>query len=92
MPETIAAHALITGRVQGVFYRAGTQREAERLGLAGWVRNLPGGQVEAHFEGARAHVETMLTWCEHGPPAAQVTLVETEWTQPEGFSSFEVRY
>ena len=89
---TAAAHATITGRVQGVFYRASTQREAERLGLFGWVRNLPSGQVEAQFEGPREKVEAALAWCAQGPPSAHVESVESDWTAPEGFAAFEIRY
>lgn len=69
--------ACISGRVQGVWFRASTREEALRLGLDGWVRNLPDGRVEAVFEGEAAALETMLAWCRVGPPGARVDVVET---------------
>ncbi|MBN1382914.1 MAG: acylphosphatase [Deltaproteobacteria bacterium] len=65
-------HVYISGRVQGVFFRAGTQRTARDLGLTGWVRNKADGSVEAVFEGDHANVEKMLQWCREGPPGAAV--------------------
>ncbi len=65
-------HVLISGRVQGVFFRAETQRAATGFNLSGWVRNLPDGRVEAVFEGEDAAVDKMLAWCHIGPPAARV--------------------
>lgn len=65
-------HALVTGRVQGVSFRAGTQHEARRLGLSGWVRNLPDGRVEFEAEGPTADIEALLQWARSGPPAARV--------------------
>lgn len=67
---------LVFGKVQGVFFRESTRREAERLGLAGWVRNRADGCVEALFEGHTHAVNAMVQWCQHGPPAADVTGVE----------------
>lgn len=60
------ARVFVSGKVQGVFYRASTQEEALRQGLAGWVRNLPDGQVEAVFEGTPEAVEDMINWCHTG--------------------------
>ena len=85
---------VVRGRVQGVGFRYATSRQAEALGLAGWVRNRPDGAVEAEFEGARAVLEDMLTWCGEGPAFGRVTRVEHTWepagaTHHEGFS---VRY
>lgn len=74
----------MTGRVQGVSYRATTADEAERLGLVGWVRNLPDGSVELEAEGEPARVAELLRWCEHGPPAARVTHVTVEERAPTG--------
>lgn len=89
----IRAHVLISGHVQGVFYRASTQRQANALGLRGWVRNLPGGRVEALFEGEQATVERMLAWCRQGPPNAYVTDVDVRYEPFTGeFTSFGVRY
>jgi len=66
---------LITGRVQGVFFRASTAREAERLGLKGWARNLPDGRVEVLALGSAAHVAKLAAWLAVGPPRARVDAV-----------------
>ncbi len=82
----------VTGRVQGVWFRVSTQREAQALGLAGWVRNLPDGRVEAVAEGPRALVERLVAYCHEGPPMARVDDVEARWTEPQGLTPpFEVR-
>ena len=73
--SSVRAHAVITGRVQGVFYRASCRDEAAARGLAGWVRNNPDGSVEAVFEGPEAVVLAMLDWCRRGPPSAAVEKV-----------------
>lgn len=78
------ARLLVSGRVQGVCYRASAQDEAIRLGLAGEVRNLPSGQVEATVEGPRAAVEEFIAWCRVGPPAARVSDVAVEWSEFKG--------
>lgn len=83
--------ALVSGRVQGVFFRDSTREKAEALGLSGWVRNLPDGSVEAVFEGAEVRVAEMIFWCEEGPPNASVQNVATEQEEPEGLDGFEVR-
>jgi acylphosphatase len=70
----------ITGRVQGVWYRGATEAEARRLGVAGWVRNLPDGSVEAVIEGEPATVRALVAWCRTGPPGARVQDVSE---QPE---------
>ena len=70
---SIRAHLIIEGRVQGVWFRDSTRQEAVRLGLSGWVKNRFGGTVEVVAEGPRERVETLVTWCHHGPPAARVT-------------------
>jgi acylphosphatase len=72
------------GRVQGVFYRQSTVDAAARLGLRGWVRNLPDGRVEALAEGPRAALEALLDFCRRGPPAARVERVEVEWLEAGG--------
>jgi acylphosphatase len=69
-------HVIISGRVQGVWYRASTKQKAEELGLAGWVKNTEEGNVEAVFEGDEAVVDEMIAWCWKGPPLAKVTDVE----------------
>ena len=81
-------HCLVSGRVQGVMFRAATQHEAQRLGLDGWVRNRRDGTVEAVFSGAPDSVERMLALCREGPPAAQVDnidIVQEGGGVPAGF-------
>lgn len=70
--------AIVSGRVQGVSYRASTAAEARRLGVAGWVRNRIDGSVELEVEGAADRVAALLAWCEQGPPAARVSRVAVE--------------
>jgi acylphosphatase len=88
--DVIRVHVLISGRVQGVGYRASTWDMAQLLKLNGWVRNLRDSRVEAVFEGPRAQIEEMLRWCHQGPPAAKVNAVETSYETPEGLQGFEV--
>ena len=90
MAET-RAHVFVSGRVQGVFFRAETSRLARSRGLAGWVRNLPDGRVEAVFEGPRWAVESMLEWVRAGPRGAAVRSVEVSWEDPEMEHGFSVR-
>lgn len=73
--EEIAVRCLVDGRVQGVGFRYWTQRKAHELGVVGWVRNLPGGAVEAVVQGPDAAVKAMLEWLETGPRHARVTSV-----------------
>ena len=70
--------AIVTGRVQGVAYRASTVFEARDCGLTGWVRNRPDGSVELEAQGDDDGVTALLAWCAHGPPAARVTGVRVE--------------
>lgn len=88
----VRAHVVISGRVQGVCFRAYTVDEATAAGLTGWVRNTPDGQVEAVFEGDKSAVEAIIDWCRHGPPAARVNNVEIIWGEPQGESGFGIRY
>jgi acylphosphatase len=85
------ARAVISGRVQGVFFRAEASQRARSLGLSGWVHNRPDGAVEAAFEGSREAVESMLRWCDQGPTGARVDAVDVTWEQPVGGEGFEVR-
>jgi acylphosphatase len=78
------ARALISGRVQGVCFRAFTREEAHRLGLHGWVRNLDDGRVELLAEGPRSRVEALLAWCRSGPPYARVEDVDASWEEWQG--------
>ena len=91
--DRVTLHATVSGRVQGVFFRDSTRREAETLGLAGWVRNLPDGRVEALFVGPRSACEKALAFLRVGPPRAHVINVEFEWdTAPaDAPSTFEIR-
>ena len=66
----------ISGRVQGVFFRASCARRADELGLSGWVRNRPDGDLEAVFEGPDRAVEDIVAWCREGPPHARVDRVD----------------
>ncbi len=91
--EKIRAHVIIHGLVQGVYFRASTREEAARLGLTGWVRNLPDGSVEAVFEGEKKKVEEIVGWCHKGPSGARVSKVDISWEPYTGrFSRFEIRY
>ena len=82
----------VQGRVQGVGFRYATRHEAERIGLAGWVRNCPDGTVEAEFSGDRATLESMVTWCEHGPALARVERVDAQWLDDApDYASFTIR-
>jgi acylphosphatase len=86
-------HCIVRGRVQGVAFRAYTVREARRLGLAGWVRNLPNGCVELVAQGEQRDLETLEAWCHQGPPRASVSDVETQWLDSAGdLGPFSVRY
>lgn len=83
-------HVLVTGRVQGVFYRAATRERANELGVSGWVRNLPDGRVEARVEGDPGAVEDLLAWMRQGPPSAVVDELEAEPVEPERRQGFDV--
>lgn len=84
------AHLLIHGIVQGVSFRWYARKEAERLGLRGWVKNLPTGEVEAVVEGPAAAVDEFVSWCGHGPPAARVDRVDAAREEPRGEGPFTV--
>ncbi len=84
---------VVSGRVQGVWYRASTQQQARTLGLSGWVRNCSNGDVEWAAEGSRAALEALATWCASGPPMARVQSVERFWeTATEEYEDFTIRY
>ena len=89
----VRAHVLVSGTVQGIFFRANTRDRARELGLTGWVRNTPEGGVEAVFEGEKGKVEKALDFCRKGPPGARVTGVDVEWEEYKGeFSGFSVKF
>jgi acylphosphatase len=84
-------HVVISGHVQGVWYRAGTRQKAEELGLTGWVKNTANGNVEAVFEGDESAVHEMIAWCRIGPPLAKVTDVKIiQKRVDEEFTGFTV--
>ncbi|MFL6002425.1 MAG: acylphosphatase [Nocardioides sp.] len=87
---TKAVEVTVTGLVQGVFFRAEAQREADRLGVAGWVRNQPDGTVAAHLEGEPDAVEAMVAWCKKGPRRARVERVDVRETAATGARGFDV--
>jgi acylphosphatase len=85
------AHVWVSGRVQGVWFRESCRDEAALRGVAGWVRNLPDGRVEAVFEGDPNAVDAMVAWCDAGPPRARVRTVERLDELPGAEAGFEVR-
>ncbi len=90
--EKARAHLRISGRVQGVYYRASMVQEAQKLGLTGWVRNRDDGSVETVAEGARADIEALIAWSHHGPAGARVDKIEVQWEVPDhSFFGFVVR-
>ena len=88
----VACHVRVTGRVQGVFFRAWAEQQANALGVAGWVRNAADGSVEAHLEGERWSVQQLIDRLHQGPPSAQIAKVEVAEAEHEGGSRFEVRH
>lgn len=89
----LRAHVVVSGLVQGVCFRYATEKEAGRRGVAGWVRNLPDGRVEAVFEGEEERVEEMIAFCRRGPHGARVDGVEVRLEAPAGTSgAFSIRY
>ena len=86
-------HVYISGRVQGVFFRAETQRAAQGFNITGWVRNLADGRVEADLEGEDKNVDKMIAWCHKGPPAARIEEVLTKEEPFIGeFRDFSIKY
>ena len=91
--EKVRAHVMISGRVQGVFFRAYTQRAAQERGIKGWVMNTRDGRVEAVFEGEKVKVEDMIRWCHQGSPMSQVSNVSVGWEEYlDEFDGFRVNY
>ncbi len=85
------AHLLVFGKVQGVFYRSSAQQEAHRLGLRGWVRNLPSGEVESEVEGEEAEVEEFIAWCRQGPSKSLVSRVDVDKSPYQGsYTAFQI--
>ncbi len=86
----IRYRVLVSGRVQGVFFRDACRRLAEQYGVAGWVRNLPDGRVEAVFEGSAEEVGRLVDWSRHGPRYAAVDHIEVQAERPEGLHAFRI--
>jgi acylphosphatase len=91
MTDRTRAHVYVSGRVQGVFYRATTRDEARDRGVDGWVKNLDDGRVEAVLEGPAGSVERLVEWCHEGSSRARVDDVAVEYGEPEGLDGFEIR-
>lgn len=90
-PTRTAVDIVVTGRVQGVFFRARIREQAQRLGVSGWVRNEYDGSVAAHLEGEPLAVDTLVAWCHEGPPHAHVEQVRSEPGEVTGASGFAIR-
>jgi acylphosphatase len=86
-----AAHFRVSGRVQGVFFRQSTRQEARRLGLGGWVCNMPDGSVEGEACGNAGALSELRAWLQHGPPAARVESVEWNEIAASEFDGFRIR-
>jgi acylphosphatase len=87
-------HLFVTGRVQGVSYRANAADMARKLGLAGWVRNLPDGRVELLAQGEEKALKSLLGWAHQGPSQARVEHIETQWSEEiaMALAGFEILY
>jgi acylphosphatase len=88
--EPVARRVVVSGSVQGVFFRDSCRQEARETGVAGWIRNTPGGEVEAWFEGDPEAVERLVRWCREGPSSADVTGVDVADEDPTGETGFRV--
>jgi acylphosphatase len=88
--ERIRAHVHVSGRVQGVFFRATTRETAQEHGVDGWVQNLADGRVEAVFEGPESAVESMIDFCHEGSEAATVEDVSVDYEKPTGQDGFQI--
>lgn len=93
MSQTVCRRVIVTGRVQGVAFRAYARATAREAGVTGWVRNLPDGRVEALVEGDRERVDSMLAWLHKGPPAGRVDKVTVYEEKPTGqFTDFDITF
>lgn len=89
--EHVRFRVVVSGLVQGVWFRESCRRQAVGLGVAGWVRNRADGTVEAHVEGREQDVANVVAWCRVGPPAAEVSRIDVTAQRPEGTVGFQVR-
>jgi acylphosphatase len=87
----MSVHLIAHGKVQGVWYRAGTREKALQLGLCGWAKNCPDGTVEIHAEGEKGILEQFINWCRKGSPTAQVSSLGIKWVESQGLTSFKIR-
>ena len=86
-------HVIISGKVQGVWFRASTKQKADELGITGWVKNTSDGNVEALFEGLDNHVGEIVDWCKTGPPFAQVKNIRIIRLDPKkDFNDFSIKH
>ncbi|MFT5594251.1 MAG: acylphosphatase [Oceanicoccus sp.] len=86
-----AYHVYVSGKVQGVYYRASTAKKAQLLGLSGWVKNLTDGRVELFAQGPVESLEQLLSWCQKGPILAKISDIEYEMAQVDAnMAQFEV--
>ena len=90
-PDVARVRVVVTGRVQGVFFRDSCRERARAEAVAGWVRNRDDGAVEAEFEGPRAAVDRMVAWCREGPARARVDAVDVTEVTTLGERGFRVR-
>jgi acylphosphatase len=90
--SVVRCRVVVSGRVQGVFFRATCEQVATGLGVSGWVRNRPDGKVEVVAEGERAAVDELLAWCRQGPPRGRVDRVEITDEPVTGERGFRVRH
>ena len=90
MQDKVCIHCFISGLVQGVWFRAGTQDQAKKLGLTGWVRNVQDGRVEAVICGDKEPVAAMQKWLQQGPPRAKVNEVSCENIEWENYPDFKI--
>lgn len=91
--EKVRVHALISGKVQGVFFRGSAKEKAEKLGISGWIKNLRDGRVEAIFEGDKENINKMIEWAKKGPIGAKIEDFNLSWEDYKGdFSEFSIEY
>ena len=91
MSDAARKRVVVSGRVQGVFFRDTVRRRAESLGVSGWVRNRDDGAVEAEFEGPTEAVEALVEFCRSGPGRAEVNKLDVSDAEPEGDRGFQIR-
>ena len=87
-----AVEVICEGRVQGVFFRVSTQKQAQQLGLTGWVKNEVDGRVKINAIGSSERLDEFINWCRHGPPAARVSQVKVKQIKIAEYPDFEIRY